>query len=498
MASFFSKAKSAVGKVANTVLNTASKALPKGSNAANVLNSIPRPITTSTSQASKGGLDYSASNKNPVIQSNLRNAVTKSTVANNTMARGSGGIGNYTAPSSTNNSSPVSNPLQPAATAIRRVISSGSNIARGVGRSVSDAFDGGSDSASGGDADTSYDSPKNYGTPTTINGKMGNESVVSAGYNPRGAGGSLDEQERRKAVADQGGIAAQQRTDSQRILQEGQALREANDAGYQNDLAAQEAAAAALPVEQEEDYTTQGADNETDRKESEGQKIQKQIDAIRKAMAKNMELTSEDQAAQSTLDGFDAKEAAINAQVREEQAQAGSQPVAQGFVSGWQKGLAEKGNSALETIAAQKIPLVQRIAQAQQRRQAAEESSRFSLNNLVDQSDRFEKKRERKQDISYRSKKDTEDARRYEQDRQDKIKSGQYKELGDGVTLWDTINNRKVVTTPKIFAPQQPSQAPSSYREWQLAGSPGTYATFLDRKSKGSSNLPAAWAIDDQ
>lgn len=229
--------------------------------------------------------------------------------------------------------------------------------------------------------------------------------------------------------------------------------------------AAAEAAATATTPEEQDDI-----DRELER-------IDRQERALEREYERLLRQSDEESQTQSQIDALSSQEAAIEAGAREGITNVEGQPIAQGFITGQSAGIQKMANARLESVAAQKIPLNLRLARAQAQRQAALDVAKNRLSSIGDRRKLFEDRRkERKNDLRY-------------QQEQDRL--GQF-ELGEGQTRYDRYG-RVIASRPKT---QTTSTKTSKYKisqddidegsnilQEQLRNSPDGYVnsgTYLD------------------
>jgi len=172
---------------------------------------------------------------------------------------------------------------------------------------------------------------------------------------------------------------------------------------------------------------------EQDDIDTELERIDRQERALEREYERLLKQSNEETQTQSQIDALSSQEAAIEAGAREGITNVEGQPIAQGFITGQSAGIQKMANARLESVAAQKIPLNLRLARAQAQRQAALDVAKNRLSSIGDKRKLFEDRRkERKNDLRY-------------QQEQDRL--GQF-ELGEGQTRYDK-NGRVIANRPK-------------------------------------------------
>lgn len=117
--------------------------------------------------------------------------------------------------------------------------------------------------------------------------------------------------------------------------------------------------------------------------------VSAQLQALEAELASAMGDSPEYQAANEALNAKIAEEAAINARLRKGQENIAEQPVAYSFISGQQAALQRQAGADLETVAAQQIPLQQRLATEQAKKQSAIDVVKTKYGFLGDERDRL-------------------------------------------------------------------------------------------------------------
>lgn len=156
---------------------------------------------------------------------------------------------------------------------------------------------------------------------------------------------------------------------------------------------------------------------ELDDTEAELERIDRQERALERQYEKLLQQSGEETQAQSQIDALTAQEAAIEAGAREGITNVEGQPIAQGFITGQSAGIQKMANSRLESVAAQKIPLNLQLARAQSQRQAALDVAKNRLSNISEKRRLYEDRRkERKSDLRYNQERADAD-RKFEEDK---------------------------------------------------------------------------------
>lgn len=363
MASLGSKIKSAAKSVAKNVysgVNNAAaqiKALGKtqtasAANMTSVKTGKPAVSSTNTanSTAAKSGVPYKPSTSTGTggmsYAPNMTSAVTRQPTYG------------ATAPSSNSNMTAVSTGLPSRGTT--RSSGGGSSQLAGSYGALESMFGGdrgNSDSYASNDAPgvtSGYDN----GSLDTYRGMRG----ISRAETMPGQGMSLEAQAQQPGQI----ASAAQRQQNIGTIENGAAERQRQVTALQGQLAAlqqQKAAQDAMApgfVDPLDKQLTDAEDNYLQQEEA----LQREIERMSQPSAEEL-------AAQAQEDELTAKEAAIKAGVQRSTAEISSQPIPYGFVTGQSAAVERRANADLGTIAAQKIPITQRLANEQARRAAA-------------------------------------------------------------------------------------------------------------------------------
>jgi len=171
-------------------------------------------------------------------------------------------------------------------------------------------------------------------------------------------------------------ITPESRMRSQGIIAEwdnGAADREKQLAALQGQLAALQAV--------QQDPMRISLEQEEDEYAKEEERLQKEMERLTKPSEEYLE-------AKALEDELTAKEAAIKAGVNRTTAEISSQPIPYGFITGQSAAVERRANADLETIAAQRIPIQQRLANEQARRAAALDVVKSSASRIANRYDR--------------------------------------------------------------------------------------------------------------
>lgn len=298
-------------------------------------------------------------------------------------------------------------------------------------------------------------------------GKVGTSTITSPA-NPGSRGGlSLEAISRQNMDAAVGSQVGGERTGRMNFLDTSSKNREAQRAALtsqiNNTKAAYDAALAA-EAEGSDLITDLDGDNEIDtteaqyaNEEKESIRIEKELRELERAYQKAGELTPEEIEAKRLEDELTAQESAINAQVGEETTAINTQPIPQGFLTGQGKAVFEKGQSALTRIAAQKIPLQQRLANIIAKRKMAEEAARDSYSNRLSASERASSRSKERRE--YTTALSLEDRKRNQKIVDDYNKSFS---LSEGQSMYrvnpQTGQIELVASKPKTYAPKSTTE----------------------------------------
>jgi phage host-nuclease inhibitor protein Gam len=195
------------------------------------------------------------------------------------------------------------------------------------------------------------------------------------------------------------------------------------------------------PLMPEDQFLAQLREEEERYAEQE-EELQREIERLTKPSAEYLE-------AQRLEDELTAKEAAINAGVNRTTAEIADQPIPYGFVTGQSAAVERRANADLQTIAAQKIPLQQRLANEQARRAAALDVVKTSSTRAINRRDTASDRR-----FDYQT-----DEKKRKEDRVDQAQKDRYVSVGDGSQLYDTVTGKVVSNNPKNFSPNSSSSS---------------------------------------
>lgn len=326
--------------------------------------------------------------------------------ANSTTTPG-GGVKDYTSPSSSFASAPASTMANstpaytPQANQPAQVYNSSSNsflskAATAIKGAIGSVF---SDNSTPQPASANLalnqnqNQPQQLNTTPTINENTGTEAVQTVAPTPQVAPRIQDQYS--VITQDKGASSEDQKKRIDVLKQQEDTQKAAQVQAIQTQLAQKRAELAALqqqnpetPVDQNQQQTQPFSYN------PEGQSnianLTAQINAMEAEINKALEGSPEYQAASQALDAKVAEEAAINARLTQGKANVAEQPVAYNFISGQQAALQNRANADLQTNAAQRIPLQQRLATEQAKKQAAIDVAKNKYNFLSDERSRAE------------------------------------------------------------------------------------------------------------
>ncbi len=299
--------------------------------------------------------------------------------------------------------------------------------------------------ASGNTTRAAYDPNKGIqsSTPTpfmagTANGQNGNEAVTGI----KGGWGLSQGQ-----TSGTPSVTPEQRVANQKLITDNNNQRQANAAALaaqitalqnKNKIAGQDAVAS--------DITTDDNTYAPDRQVGDIQ-LQSQLDALLAQQAQGEQDSPEVLAAKQQEDALTAQEANIKAGLQGSIAEVKDQPIPFGFITGQASALENRANAKLGNISAARIPLQQKLANAQARKQAAIDVTKTQINNLND-------KRNRATDI-YKTNYDTKQAEKIATSKASQnAQDNRYKTIGDGTQLYDTVTGKTVAHNAKNFAPK--------------------------------------------
>ena len=117
--------------------------------------------------------------------------------------------------------------------------------------------------------------------------------------------------------------------------------------------------------------------------------VSAQLQALEAELASAMGDSPEYTAASEALNAKIAEEAAIKARVQEGQTRIGEQPIAYSFISGQQAALERRGQADLANVYSAQIPLQQRLATEQSKKQSAIDVVKSKYGFLGDERDRL-------------------------------------------------------------------------------------------------------------
>lgn len=452
MASFFSKAKSAVSKASKKAVSAISST--KLSKQAQALNkSISSKVSTpkasaSTSSAYKSVAPTMTSlvTKKPAAKApTMTSAVTmKPTTAatapkmSSSRSRSSGGSSGR---AYNEQGQAVASTISPGSSVVRSSPSRGSSgrLAGAFGALKSAMFD-----------DSSQAAGVSIGTApwATQDSYKSTPGYSMSSYSP-GQSMSLEAQSQRSAnmanpIATPASRAASQTTiktwdDSapQRQMQAAALTTQAEQAKQAADAVAN--SAAGLP---EDDPTLEAL-----RKEEET--YRKQYEAMQREVEKLTKPSAEYLAAQEEEERLTAEEQAIKAGLDKSVHEIKGQPIPQGFLTGQAARQVDLANVGLNRVAGQKVTLQEKLANLQQRRMAALDVVKGKLADVGSRRDKYS---DRIYDYQRDKKDDEREDRKYKQERADKLQDNRYKTIGDGAQLYDTVTG-KIVENPKSYAP---------------------------------------------
>lgn len=129
--------------------------------------------------------------------------------------------------------------------------------------------------------------------------------------------------------------------------------------------------------------------------------LAKQLQALEKAQEEAMQDSPEVLAAKQEEDRLIAEEANIKAGLSGSVAEVKDQPIPFGFITGQQSALENRANAKLEGIAASKVPLQLRLAQLQQKKQAALDLVRSQIASKRDDRDYLRQSEKEKRQRGY-------------------------------------------------------------------------------------------------
>lgn len=220
-------------------------------------------------------------------------------------------------------------------------------------------------------------------------------------------------------------------------------------------------------------------------------KINEQLKALRDTLLSTYATTPEEQQARDALSKIIAQQANLAASEQSGLAQIADQPIVLGLIRGQEQALQRQAATQQGALAAQAIPLEQQLANLQ----ASREMQRLRAKEELGFVESDEERALREQEMAAKA-------------------MGEGFTLGEGQMRYDAQGNLIAAGPEKTVSQSQPatvqeyqfarengfvgsfldyqrakdqaqsSSAPSSYREWQLAGSPGSYADWV-RSSSG-------------
>lgn len=117
--------------------------------------------------------------------------------------------------------------------------------------------------------------------------------------------------------------------------------------------------------------------------------VSAQLDALEKELLSAMQDSPEFTAANEALNAKIAEEANIKARLVQGQTNIAEQPIAYSFIGGQQEALQRRANADLQTNSAAQIPLTQRLATEQAKKQSAIDVVKTKYGSLADERDRL-------------------------------------------------------------------------------------------------------------